>query len=103
MSSSIDMPCGGHRLCLSRLSRQAWHSTGAAKLKAAKSPRDTEVRSGARALRIMEMFAKERRPLSAGEIASRLEIPQTSAHRLLATLVSMRWAERKAGRLYQMG
>jgi DNA-binding IclR family transcriptional regulator len=51
----------------------------------------------------MEMFAKERRPLSAGEIASRLEIPQTSAHRLLATLVSMRWAERKAGRLYQMG
>jgi DNA-binding IclR family transcriptional regulator len=49
------------------------------------------------------MFANERRPLSAGEIASRLGIPQTSAHRLLATLVSMRWAERKAGRLYKIG
>ncbi|HEY7268278.1 MAG TPA: helix-turn-helix domain-containing protein, partial [Dehalococcoidia bacterium] len=66
-------------------------------------PNDTEVRSGARVIRIVEMFAKERRPLSAGEIAARLNIPQTSVHRLLATLVAMRWAERKSGRLYQLG
>jgi DNA-binding IclR family transcriptional regulator len=64
---------------------------------------ETEVRSGARVIRIVEMFAKERRPLSAGEIAARLNIPQTSVHRLLATLVAMRWAERKSGRLYQLG
>jgi DNA-binding IclR family transcriptional regulator len=49
------------------------------------------------------MFAKERRPLTAGEIAARLNIPQTSVHRLLSTLVALRWAERKSGRLYQLG
>jgi DNA-binding IclR family transcriptional regulator len=54
-------------------------------------------------IRIVEMFAKERRPLTAGEIAARLNIPQTSVHRLLSTLVSLRWAERKSGRLYQLG
>jgi IclR family pca regulon transcriptional regulator len=51
----------------------------------------------------VELFAKERRSLTAGEIAARLNIPQTSVHRLLATLVAMRWAERKSGRLYQLG
>ncbi len=64
---------------------------------------ETEVRSGARVIRIVELFAKERRALTAGDIAERLKIPQTSVHRLLATLVAMRWAERKSGRLYQLG
>lgn len=64
---------------------------------------DTEVRSGGRLIRIVEMLATERRPLTAGEIASHLKIPQTTVHRLLATLVAMRWAERMATRLYRLG
>lgn len=64
---------------------------------------DGEVRSGGRAIKIVEMFVKEGRPVSAGEISARLGIPQTSVHRLLTTLVSMRWAERRSGRLYQIG
>lgn len=65
--------------------------------------RDDEVRSGARVMRIVEALAKERRPLAASEISAKLGIPQTSAHRLLATMTSMRWVERKPGRLYQLG
>jgi len=52
---------------------------------------------------MVELFTKERRPLTAGEVAARLQIPQTSVHRLLGTLVTMRWLERKSGRLYQLG
>jgi IclR family transcriptional regulator, pca regulon regulatory protein len=64
---------------------------------------EAEVRSGARLIRIVEMLAMERRPLTAGEIAERLAIPLSSAHRLLATLVNLRWAERKSARLYRIG
>jgi len=64
---------------------------------------ENEVRSGARVMRIVETLAKERRPLAASEISARLGIPQTSAHRLLATMTAMRWVERKPGHLYQLG
>lgn len=63
---------------------------------------DAEVRSGARLIRIVEALATRRGPLSGTEIASRLDIPPTTASRILATLVRMRWADRDAAGGYRL-
>jgi DNA-binding IclR family transcriptional regulator len=66
-------------------------------------PVETEVRSGGRLIRIVEMLAIEHRPVTAGEIATSLSIPPTTVQRLLSTLVTLRWAERLSARLYRLG
>ncbi|MEO8133500.1 MAG: IclR family transcriptional regulator [Betaproteobacteria bacterium] len=47
-----------------------------------------------RCLDIIELLADGARDLPLGEIAERLELPKSGAHRLLATLVKLGWAEK---------
>src|SRR5215471_262212 len=47
-----------------------------------------------RCLAIIELLADGGRHLPLGEIAERLELPKSGAHRLLATLLSLGWAEK---------
>ena len=49
------------------------------------------VKSGARVVEILELFAEERRPLSATEIGAALDYPKSSASLLLHTLVECGW------------
>ncbi len=49
------------------------------------------VKSGARVVEILELFARERRPLSATEIGAALDYPKSSASLLLHTLVECGW------------
>lgn len=49
------------------------------------------VKSGARVAEILELFAKEKRSLSATEISTALEYPKSSANLLLHTLVECGW------------
>jgi IclR family transcriptional regulator, acetate operon repressor len=49
-----------------------------------------------RCLAIIELLADGARDMPLGEIAERLELPKSAAHRLLATLVDLRWAEKDA-------
>jgi DNA-binding IclR family transcriptional regulator len=46
-----------------------------------------------RCLAIIELLADGAREMPLGEIAERLTLPKSGAHRLLATLVSLGWAE----------
>lgn len=46
-----------------------------------------------RCLSIIELLADGARQLPLGEIAERLELPKSGAHRMLATLVDQGWAE----------
>jgi len=46
-----------------------------------------------RCLGIIELLADEAGSLSLGDIAERLALPKSAAHRLLATLVDLGWAE----------
>ena len=46
-----------------------------------------------RCLGIIELLADGAREMPLGEIADRLELPKSGAHRLLATLVELGWAE----------
>jgi IclR family transcriptional regulator, acetate operon repressor len=46
-----------------------------------------------RCLSILELLADGAREMPLGEIAERLELPKSGAHRLLATLVDLGWAE----------
>ncbi|MEP7206280.1 MAG: IclR family transcriptional regulator [Casimicrobiaceae bacterium] len=46
-----------------------------------------------RCLSIIELLADGAREMPLGEIAERLELPKSGAHRLLATLVELGWAE----------
>jgi DNA-binding IclR family transcriptional regulator len=46
-----------------------------------------------RCLSILELLADGAREMPLGEIAQRLDLPKSGAHRLLATLVSLGWAE----------
>jgi len=46
-----------------------------------------------RCLGIIELLADGAREMPLGEIAERLELPKSGAHRLLATLVDLAWAE----------
>lgn len=46
-----------------------------------------------RCLSIIELLADGAREMPLGEIAERLDLPKSGAHRLLATLVSLGWAE----------
>jgi DNA-binding IclR family transcriptional regulator len=47
-----------------------------------------------RCLAIIELLADGGRHLPLGEIAERLELPKSGAHRLLATLLDLGWAEK---------
>lgn len=47
-----------------------------------------------RCLSIIQLLADDASELSLGEIAERLEIPKSGAHRLLATLVKLGWMEK---------
>lgn len=49
-----------------------------------------------RALNIIELLADSAGTLALGEIAERLALPKSGAHRLLATLVEQGWAEQDA-------
>lgn len=46
-----------------------------------------------RCLSIIELLADDAREMALGEIAERLGLPKSGAHRLLATLVDLGWAE----------
>src|SRR5438067_1437388 len=47
-----------------------------------------------RCLAIIELLADGARDMPLGEIAERLALPKSGAHRLLATLVDIGWAEK---------
>src|SRR5690349_16504816 len=47
-----------------------------------------------RCLAIIELLADGARSLALGDIAERLSLPKSGAHRLLATLVDIGWAEK---------
>jgi IclR family transcriptional regulator, acetate operon repressor len=49
-----------------------------------------------RCLAIIELLADGAKSLPLGEIAERLSLPKSGAHRLLATLVGLGWAEKDA-------
>src|SRR5689334_9044714 len=49
-----------------------------------------------RCLAIIELLADGARDMPLGEIADRLSLPKSGAHRLLATLVDIGWAEKDA-------
>ena len=50
-----------------------------------------------RCLAIIELLADGAREMPLGEIAERLGLPKSGAHRLLATLVDLGWAEQERG------
>jgi DNA-binding IclR family transcriptional regulator len=50
-----------------------------------------------RCLAIIELLAADARAMPLGEIAERLSLPKSGAHRLLATLVDLGWAEKDPG------
>src|SRR5947207_15395123 len=50
-----------------------------------------------RCLGIIELLADGAREMPLGEIADRLVLPKSGAHRLLATLVDLGWAEQDSG------
>ena len=50
-----------------------------------------------RCLAIIELLADGARDMPLGEIADRLSLPKSGAHRLLATLMDIGWAEKDAG------
>jgi len=50
-----------------------------------------------RCLSIIELLADGAREMPLGEIAERLDLPKSGAHRLLATLVDLGWAEQDEG------
>src|SRR5690242_21812006 len=47
-----------------------------------------------RCLAIIELLADGARAMALGDIAERLALPKSGAHRLLATLVDLGWAEK---------
>jgi len=62
------------------------------------------VESADRVLRLLEAFAPHERDVSLAEIAERVALPKSSAHRLLATLVAHGFVERDpATRRYRLG
>ncbi len=56
-----------------------------------------------RGLEVLEILARERRPLALGEIAQRLGVSKSGAHSLLKTLVHRGFAEHAAGGIYRLG
>jgi len=50
-----------------------------------------------RCLAILELLADGAREMPLGEIAERLALPKSGAHRMLATLVDLGWAEKDPG------
>jgi IclR family KDG regulon transcriptional repressor len=59
--------------------------------------------SVSRGLQIIEILAKEQRPLGLTEIAQRLGTSKSGVHALLATLVRSGFAERGTGGIYRLG
>ena len=62
--------------------------------------RDKDDASGAvpKALRVLEVVAARRRPLSIAEIAAALDMPQPTAHRIVGTLERLGFVGREPGR-----
>lgn len=56
-----------------------------------------------RALDIIELLARERRPLGLGEIASRVSISKSSVHSVVSTLTARGFLDRSPGGIYQLG
>jgi DNA-binding IclR family transcriptional regulator len=56
-----------------------------------------------RAVRLMDALAGSRRPMALAELARNLELPKSSTHGLLATLVSLDLARRDAEGLFTLG
>jgi len=50
-----------------------------------------------RCLAIIELLAENAGAMPLGDIAQRLDLPKSGAHRLLATLVELGWAEKDPG------
>ncbi len=62
------------------------------------------VESADRVLRVLESFGPGERDVSLGEIAERLNLPKSSVHRLLATLIGHQFVERNPEtRRYRLG
>ena len=51
-----------------------------------------------KALRVLEVVAARRRPLSIAEIAAALDMPQPTAHRIVGTLERLGFVGREPGR-----
>jgi DNA-binding IclR family transcriptional regulator len=60
------------------------------------------VKSAARTVELLELLASEHRPLTLSEIAARLELPVSSVHQLLRTLVTRGWLA-SSGTTYSIG
>ncbi|HVL56859.1 MAG TPA: IclR family transcriptional regulator [Burkholderiaceae bacterium] len=56
-----------------------------------------------RALDVIELLARERRPLALGEIAARLGMSKSSVHEVVTTLSSRGFLERETGGIYRLG
>ncbi len=62
------------------------------------------VEAADRVLRVLEAFTPQERDLSLSQIAERVRLPKSSAHRLLATLIGHGFVERDQGtRRYRLG
>ncbi|MDQ0392803.1 IclR family transcriptional regulator [Labrys monachus] len=61
-----------------------------------------EVKSAVRVLEMLELLARSTRPVSLKEVALELGYPKSSAHQLLATLVSRGYAMREDGERYRL-
>lgn len=62
------------------------------------------VESADRLLRILESFGPRERDVSLGDVADRVELPKSSVHRLLTTLIEHRFVDRDpATRRYTLG
>ncbi|WP_210508991.1 IclR family transcriptional regulator [Naasia sp. SYSU D00057] len=61
-----------------------------------------EVKSAARTVELLELLAAATRPMTLSDIASRLELPVSSVHQLLKTLVARGWLS-SSGTTYSIG
>lgn len=64
--------------------------------KVAKTPKDGHIRSVAKALMILNLFAEHQREMSLGEIAEELQMAKSTLHGLLATLRDFGYLEQSS-------
>src|SRR5690606_34705465 len=64
--------------------------------KVAKTPKDGHIRSVAKALMILNLFAQHQREMSLGEIAEELQMAKSTLHGLLATLRDFGYLEQSS-------
>jgi IclR family transcriptional regulator, acetate operon repressor len=62
------------------------------------NPRDDAAGAVPKALRVLEVVAARKRPLSIAEIAAALDLPQPTAHRIVGTLEKLGFVGREPGR-----